>query len=356
MATLFDQVAAIHYWEPIIFRTTIIFVVLSTVSVAIRIIAKLQTKSPFGLDDAFIITAQLFNYVESGIYIHAGNVGKGVKTMFAAPYPEYTKWATIAGMLYTPTVLCISVSVLLFYRRIFPIQSIKRLVTVFLIAHVLWGLATFFGSVFICYPIELAWADIITQSQNMQKCMQYPKFFLATMSLELGLNAAVLALPLKQVLGLQLNAKTRIMLVFVFLLGGVSLITGIIRIYKTYLPGDPYIDFSADIFWLLIHLNTALIAASLPIYRPLMRACVGFMSSTLKKVYGSGYDSKRSAGSSVGASGKGYSQFSDKQSQRSLVSAETEGFGAVHVGHEHQMEPLEVRKGHISVQRTYQVV
>jgi hypothetical protein len=59
------------------------------------------------------------------------------------------------------------------------------------------------------------------QAVHMDKCMKYPYFFLTMLSLELGLNASVLVMPIKQTLGLQLDLKTRLMLIFVFMLGGV---------------------------------------------------------------------------------------------------------------------------------------
>ena len=106
-------------------------------------------------------------------------------------------------------------------------------------------------------------------------------------------------------------------------------------------------------FWMGIHVNTALIAASLPVYRPLMRATMGFMSSTLRKVYGSGYDSKRSGDSSGNKVSEGYSTISDKQSQKSLF------------GEQNSMDPIdrqidladmEPKRAHIQVHRGYEVV
>lgn len=140
------------------------------------------------------------------------------------------------------------------------------------------------------------------------------------------------------------------------------MVSGIVRIHQTYMPGEPYVDLAGDEFWLAIHVNTALIAASLPIYRPLMRASMAFMSSTIRKVYGSGYDSKRSGGSSgnkasTGYSSKasaGYSSISDKQSQKSLVG--TDEIPMDPIDRQIYMANQEPKRAHIKVQRTYEVV
>ncbi|KAH7135961.1 hypothetical protein B0J11DRAFT_565217 [Dendryphion nanum] len=318
---MFDQVASAHKWSTTTVRTHIILMVLSTVSIILRFVAKGRSMAKFGLDDMFIIAATAMCYATGGINIYAAHLGGQTVSMLTEPsYSLFVKWCSIAGMLYPITVLCISLSILFFYRRVFPIQSMKRLVTIFLVIHVMWTIAAFFAQIFICSPVELAWAPIMIQAQNIDKCINYPIFFLSILSIELGLNAAVLFLPIKQVIGLKMNLQTRLMLVFVFLLGGVSLISGIVRIYETYIPGEPYIDLAGDVFWLAIHENTALIAASLPIYRPLINSSMNFLSSKLSKVYGSGYGSKGSEASSNIKESKGYSTIgSEQQSQKSLV-------------------------------------
>jgi hypothetical protein len=74
MATLMlDQVASIQKWEPLNLRAITVLLVLSTASVAIRIIAKLNTKARFGLDDVFIVAALLFTYVESALSLYGGH-------------------------------------------------------------------------------------------------------------------------------------------------------------------------------------------------------------------------------------------------------------------------------------------
>jgi hypothetical protein len=69
---MLDQVASIHKWEPLNLRAITVLLTLSTASVAIRIIAKLNTKARFGLDDAFIVAGLLFSYVESALSLYGG--------------------------------------------------------------------------------------------------------------------------------------------------------------------------------------------------------------------------------------------------------------------------------------------
>jgi hypothetical protein len=116
-------------------------------------------------------------------------------------------------------------------------------------------------------------------------------------------------------------------------------------------------------FWLAIHVNTALIAASLPVYRPLMRASLGFISSSIRKYGSGGYDSKRSGGSSGNkASGgfaskpsAGYASIEDKQSQKSLVGSRSEEIGLDPIERQIYLAEQEPKRAHITVKRTYEV-
>lgn len=61
---------------------------------------------------------------------------------------------------------------------------------------------------------------MLKHGANAHVGIDYPLFFVSTMSIELGLNAAVLVLPIRQSLMLQMSLQTRLMLSVVFLLGG----------------------------------------------------------------------------------------------------------------------------------------
>jgi hypothetical protein len=119
-------------------------------------------------------------------------------------------------------------------------------------------------------------------------------------------------------------------------------------------PGDKFIDLAGDMYWISIHEATALIAASLPIYRPLMRSSINFMSSTIRKVSGGGsYGSNRSGKESSALSGKGYISAPSVHSERELVGPRSSSNNA---GHEVLMTDLKEQPGKIAVQKSYSVV
>jgi hypothetical protein len=93
-----------------------------------------------------------------------------------------------------------------------------------------------------------------------------------------------------------------------------------VRIHESYAPGELSIDLAGDIIWLNIHEATALIAASLPIYRPLVHSSVNFISSSIRNMSGGdSYGTKGSTKNSATYSQKGYISAPSVTSQKDLV-------------------------------------
>jgi hypothetical protein len=111
-------------------------------------------------------------------------------------------------------------SVLFFYRRIFPVQEFRRITDIVIALHVAWALAVGLAQIFMCSPVWIAWSDAITFITNIDKCINYPVLFVIGLSIELVLNVVVLALPIRETIKLQLNFRMKCMLACVFLLGG----------------------------------------------------------------------------------------------------------------------------------------
>lgn len=135
-----------------------------------------------------------------------------------------------------------------------------------------------------------------------------------------------------------------------------------------------FIDLYKDMFWIAIHEATAIIAASLPICRPLVRILAASISSTMQKVYSfgsyvskysyrsyasgsSGSNGSKNQGSSLGGS---YYKSHDSRStpsehsQRDLVARD---HGMDTIDQElFIMEKRAVKPVEITVERTYEVV
>jgi len=78
-----DHLASMRYYHPQIIRANIIFSVLGTIFTGLRIWSKLSTKAKLGVDDIFIVMAQLLWYGQAGSQIAAVRLGSQVEGYFA---------------------------------------------------------------------------------------------------------------------------------------------------------------------------------------------------------------------------------------------------------------------------------
>lgn len=123
----------------------------------------------------------------------------------------------IAGEFYPPLILMLKLSILSFYRRLFPVPSFERVVTIVAVVSILWFIPAFFGETFLCTPVDAMWNDF---AHAAEKCGDYGLFFAIMISFEIVIDAVILAMPISQVVQLQLSWGSRATLVGIFLLGG----------------------------------------------------------------------------------------------------------------------------------------
>ena len=123
----------------------------------------------------------------------------------------------IAGELYPPLALMLKLSILSFYRRIFPVPQFERSITIVSVVVVLWFIPGFFAETFLCSPVDALWNDFIHAAE---KCGDYGLFFAIMISLEIVIDTVILAMPISQVVQLQLSWRSRATLACIFLLGG----------------------------------------------------------------------------------------------------------------------------------------
>jgi hypothetical protein len=88
---MFDQIASIRYYGPKIVAGNIVLTVLTTGSLALRILAKATTKARYGVEDYFIIIAHALWYVQAGIQIYVAQIGQQVTSLTDPLLATYIK-------------------------------------------------------------------------------------------------------------------------------------------------------------------------------------------------------------------------------------------------------------------------
>jgi len=118
-------------------------------------------------------------------------------------------------ILYSITLSATKISILLFYRAIFPgprFAIATNIVGAFVIA---WGVACILVSIFSCNPVRGFW-DLTIPS----KCIETRKFFIGNSVPNIVMDVVILMLPMKKIWHLQMSFKQKLIVSGLFLLGG----------------------------------------------------------------------------------------------------------------------------------------
>ena len=121
----------------------------------------------------------------------------------------------VTSVLYYSIAAPTKISLLCLYRRIFAVQSFKRMSLLVGLLVVLWWLAATLANIFSCRPAELLW-DLSLEG----RCFNFNLFWFSIGIIETIIDIIILLLPIKMVMGLQMSRRNKIVLSLVFLLGG----------------------------------------------------------------------------------------------------------------------------------------
>jgi len=118
-----------------------------------------------------------------------------------------------------------------------------------------------------CMPVKAFWDISVTQ----KKCINTTAFFIANSAVHVILDIAILTLPVRKVWALKMSMQKKIMVSFMFLLGGFICVIGIIRLFflATLKMNDATYSLVDTYIWSSIETNVGVICACLPTLRPL---------------------------------------------------------------------------------------
>lgn len=102
-------------------------------------------------------------------------------------------------------------------RRIFSIDYFFHLQSLLLLAVVFaFWLAVTTATLLNCRPLKYSWIGMSWE----EYCFKYNIFWMVTGAVEVTIDTAILALPVRMVFGLQLSRKRKFSIMLIFLLGG----------------------------------------------------------------------------------------------------------------------------------------
>ncbi|KAL8371274.1 hypothetical protein RB595_001220 [Gaeumannomyces hyphopodioides] len=251
-----------------------VFAALALVIIVLRAVGRIRTRQ-FGLDDWLISIAMFLSVLEtifSYFFIKTNYVGIRPENVPAHDPMAGEVWNYLVQVFYNPILALVKSSVLIFLLRLFGQQNGARRLMHWLNAVNLLHMAATLGAItFQCTPVSLAWDP----GSRGGRCVDRAVLFTATAAFNIATDLAVLGLPLWILSGLRIPRRTKLALLGVFLLGFLVTITSVARlvILVRGLFGLSAAGRTGDIGFVTsaIETNLALVTASAPALRPLLR-------------------------------------------------------------------------------------
>jgi hypothetical protein len=218
---------------------SVLFPLTATLLVGLRLRARVLTSERIKADDYWIVTAvvsflaavrllkkshywqvQVLTAASVIPYIISVSAAcAGIHSRYCTPTQQirFAKIVFAIQLLYLASVSSVKISLLLFYKRVFPGKRFGYIVTVTLGLSGIWFLAFFFAQLFETWPISASWTlnpngsyawAINEQSMNLWLC-----------GTDILVDVFLLLLPVPVITSLRMSRKDKLAFLGIFSLG-----------------------------------------------------------------------------------------------------------------------------------------
>ncbi|KZL74681.1 integral membrane protein [Colletotrichum tofieldiae] len=290
---------------------------LTTITVALRCVARLQVTTQLWWDDWAALVALGFIIVMSGLGLASANLGFGFHYWDIEPRNGMAilKIMYAQQMFYIFVQVFAKASICCFYSRVFISKRFQLATKSFMIFLFVHGLMFLLLLVFQCSPIQSIWDRSIEG-----RCLNITAIVYGGAACSILEDIVLIIMPIPELLKLQLGKKKKLALVFMFGLGSFACVASMVRLQ--YLVSfadsvDPTWENIMAIIWSAVELNLAIICGSLPALRPLLKQIPVFLITAKSAARKSG-SGRRSHGQSATANIKSHAlhDFSTQSSPR----------------------------------------
>ncbi|ERF72506.1 hypothetical protein EPUS_09033 [Endocarpon pusillum Z07020] len=258
---------------PEITQSITVVVVLTALSLIGRLFSRRLQKVPLAASDYTIILGWL-TACGMTIIIYIGvtlGLGKHIEVVPLEDMTKILKSTMASEILYSITISATKISILLFYREIFPgprFAIATNIVAAFVIA---WGVACILVAIFSCNPVNGFW-DLTIPS----KCIETRMFFIGNSVPNIIMDVVILTLPMNKIWHLQMQFKQKLIVSGLFLLGGFVCISSGIRLLFLQDMDVRNLTWSyvGTAFWSVVEVNVAVMSACFPTMRPLLQRTI----------------------------------------------------------------------------------
>ncbi|RBR07522.1 uncharacterized protein FIESC28_10603 [Fusarium coffeatum] len=245
-----------------------LFTVLATVFVILRFITRICLLRNVGVDDLFIILADLGTLGFLIAVMQQVKFGLGLP-----PNPKLLSsiiQATTASVIsYTICHLAIKLSISFQCLRIFTTRTARRLFISLIVFYAVYGMLCLMLTVFTCDPIAKYWDDSMPG-----KCLDNRALRYAFAGINIVNDITLLVAPMPFLRNLQIERRIKFVLMGVFAAGAVACIVAVIRLHSLWAYSSVSITQrpakGVDIaIWSGLECNIAIMCACVPSLKPL---------------------------------------------------------------------------------------
>ncbi|KAJ5676034.1 hypothetical protein N7462_008931 [Penicillium macrosclerotiorum] len=261
--------------------TTIVLAALAIFFLILRLLARRVKQIDLGADDWTLIAGLVGVLVVAGVNLACVQYGMGKHT---DTIPEnraimYYKLLYVFEPLYITTAGIIKISVLLMYRRIFPVRYIKVGCYILGAITIAWVISIDLLAIFQCTPISKAFNRALPGH-----CIDLKGALIGNGAPNFVTDIFILALPVRLIWRLQASLWQRLSVICVFLTGSFVVFASIYRfslIFQFEITDIAWTLADAQT-WCVVEIAAGIISACLPTTTPLVRICTSGLVSKVR--------------------------------------------------------------------------
>ncbi|KAI5921183.1 hypothetical protein F4810DRAFT_379274 [Camillea tinctor] len=279
-----------RYPPSVLIGTAVLFMITSIGSVGLRFYARYISRAKLGIDDWITIPVMVICVALSAVQIvatTAGGLGTHLELVdgelrYPTRFYVYEKTRYAYEVISAFSLGITKVSVLLFFRRLFPVRCFCIINNILIGVTLAWGIAYTVATAVRCSPVS-TFTDRFEAEYNYFCVEEYAIFLLSYTGCDLALDIIILLLPVPMVWRLQMPWRQKLAVAGIFLLGSVTVASSATRIivyhwaifFAKAEPRGWILDITwnstALLFWNLAENAVGLLGCSLPSYAPLFK-------------------------------------------------------------------------------------
>lgn len=270
--------------------------VVSTLFVILRFWSRKLSRFGIGLDDWLTLATLVLLYFVlalSVVLVYEGGVGKPMsQAMREQPMAPVTSLKLLYALewAYLFASPLMKLSVLSYYWRIFPTQTMKKYIWILTAVCAVWFVGVLIGNLVECQPISFFWNKLSAPGTGVCH-FRVEVYLIIVAAPNIIIDTFTVILPVYEVWHLQLERWKRIAVSGIFVVGGMVVIASIVRLI---LLVAFYFKHSIDLtnnlllpwFVTVAEIGVGIVGACLPCLMPLYRRFWHDTSGSKRSVYG----------------------------------------------------------------------